>query len=143
MTDAEIVLDDVKYADTVVVGRITKYEVVTPKGERPGLIFDYARFNVAIDEVLKGEAGRALTVTWDNSTFSEPDDLPPGQYLLALRNSDSTTIPPLRGPSATIFPRPEPGEPTLLQAPCAPPFMFKSGSNEAAAVRKILRRQGR
>ena len=79
-----------------------------------------------------------MTVTWDNSTFSEPDDLPAGQYLIAVRSPASTTIPLLRGTSATVFPRPEPDGQTLLQAPCAQPFLFKSDGEEATAVRKIV-----
>ena len=139
MGEDEIVLDDVKYADTVVVGWISNYKVITPEGRKRGYIWDYARFEVRVDEVLKGQADQTLTVTWDNSTFGEPDEIPPGPYLIALRNPDSNTIPPLRGPSATIFPRPEPDAPTLLQAPCASPFMFESTSKKAVALRKILR----
>jgi hypothetical protein len=137
-TDAEIVFDDVKYADIVVVGEIANYKVVTPPGEKPGFLPDYARFDILVDEVLKGQVGKTLTVTWDNSTFGDPDSIPPGQYLIALRSPKSTSIPPLRGPSATILPRPEPAAPTLLQAACADPFMFLSTSESAKAVRKIL-----
>jgi hypothetical protein len=138
MADAEIVLDDVKYADTVVVGRIANYEVVTPVGKEPGLIWDYAQFDILTDEVLKGSASPTFKVTWDNSTFGEPDSIAPGQYLVALRNPESTSIPPLRGPSAMIMPRPESAIPTLLQAPCAQPFMFQTTTKEAVEVRKIL-----
>lgn len=140
MSDAEIVLEDVRYADTVIVGEVANYKVLTPEGKKPGYIWDYARFDVIVHEVLKGEAGQTLAVTWDNSTFGEPQDLPTGQYLLAVRSPASTNIPPLRGPSATIFPRPEASSPVLLQAPCASPFLFKSESEEATALRKILQR---
>lgn len=138
MTSAELVLGDVEYADVVVVGRITNYSVVAGDNGRPGSIFDYARFDVQIDEVLKGEAPSFVTVTWDNSTFAEPDTITPGQYLVALRSPKSSRIPPLRGPSATIMPTPDRHLPTVLQAPCSEAFIFATGSEEAAGVRTIL-----
>ena len=36
MGEDEIVLDDVKYADTVVVGWISNYKVITPEGRKRG-----------------------------------------------------------------------------------------------------------
>jgi len=149
MAEAPLLLRDVKYADVVVIGRIENYQIIRDQEGRKKLpwlsesdaliLTDYARFNVHVDEVLFGEAPKMLTVTWDNSTFEEPKSMPPGPYLLALRHPQSD-LPPLRGPSATIMPNKEPQALTVLQAPCAPAFIIKSGSKDALAVRKILNR---
>ena len=152
---APLHLEDVRYADTVVVGRISHYEIVPDEEQRrnlrrlypnerfTGVIGDYARFTILVDEVLAGRADRTLVATWDASTFAEPRSMPAGPYLIALRDPRSR-IPPLRGPSAYIGPNREPERPTVLQAPCAPAFLFEAGSAEAAGVRRLLeRRRGR
>lgn len=60
---------------------------------------DYARFDVIVDEVLRGTPPRRFSVTWDNSTFGEPATIKPSQYLIALR-AVSTNTRPLAGPAA-------------------------------------------
>jgi hypothetical protein len=149
---AELALEDVRFADTVVVGRIANYHLALDAkirrelkpmfGHRPGwekgpFMPDYARFDILVDEVLAGEAGPSIAATWDNSTFPEPETMAPGPYVIALRRSGSA-LPPLRGPSATILPSPERRTLAVLQAPCAGPFLFEAGSEQAAAVRRIL-----
>lgn len=124
-----IVLGDVRYADVVLVGRISNNRIVRDtefrrrmlslpnlSGEMrrmyedptKTLLSDYARFDVEVDEVLVGKAPKNISVTWDNSTFGEPKGMPDGPFLIALRKPSSRT-PPLRGPSATILPNREPG----------------------------------
>jgi hypothetical protein len=177
MVDAPIDLEDVQYADVVVVGRISNYAIVPDLEARrdrqrmlaevrdlpadvrrelgmdleweqdlqrqTGFMTDYARFDIIVEEVLAGTAGRSHTVSWDNSTFGEPESMPPGPFLIALRDPRSS-LPPLRGPSATITPNREPGSLTVLQAPCADAFIFERASEQATAVRSILeRRSGR
>lgn len=166
--DAPLKPGDIRYADVVVMGRIANYEIVLDQQARQDrkdllarspdmpaevrkslqsqteFMSDYARFTVIVDEVLVGKAPKTLTVTWDNSTFDEPETMAPGRYLVALRNSKSAS-PPLRGPSATILASRQPELPTVLQAPCAPPFIFEAGSQEELTVRGLLsaRRQSR
>jgi len=142
MTSAPLVLEDVQYADTVVVGRITDYRVI-PDERRPGGIGDYARFDIEVDTVLKGEPPRTISATWDNSTFGEPDEIAPGRYLIALRHAGSRVLPPLRGASATILSNPDDGVPSVLQAPCSDAFIFPNASKEAAALHKILKQPRR
>ncbi|HEU0043290.1 hypothetical protein [Sphingomonas sp.] len=155
-------LADVRYAQTVVVGRITDYRLVLDPGARrrwrehvalqrrrdpnyvdtikpSGFITDYARFTIIVDALLSGRAGRRIDVTWDASTFSEPEQMAPGQYLIALRDPRGS-LPPLRGPSGYVAPGPGPKAPTVLQAPCSGAFIFPAGSADAARVRALLRR---
>jgi hypothetical protein len=166
MVREAINIEDIKYASVVVIGRITDYELVpdqTVRQERnkkyleeylasPNLspqdkkalagrkatMSDYARFSVLVDEVLVGKPQKVLQVTWVNSTFGEPEKLEEGPFLIALREP-GTKMPPLRGPSATIRPTPEPHLFTMLQAPCAPPFMLKAASAEKKNPRFIVR----
>ena len=160
---APLKLDDIKYANVVVVGRIVDYEIVLNQvarqerkkeierssfnnyppeirkmlSEQKKFSSDYARFNVLVDEVLVGEAANIITVTWNNSTFGEPDKIEAGKYIIGLRESGSKK-PPLRGPSATVLASQEPKLLKLLQAPCAPAFMFDINSAEAGDIRVLL-----
>ena len=158
---ADLQLDDVKYASVVVVGRIVDYEIVLDQAvrkerkemlersadksaqywrlmsEQKDFLSDYARFKVVVDEVLVGRPPKVISVTWDNSTFGEPEKMKDGRYLIGLRKPGSKS-PPLRGPSATILPSPEPKLLTVLQAPCAPAFIFEATSSEAKTIKKKL-----
>lgn len=155
---ARLDLTDVKYADVVVIGRVSDYEhVLDPEarkrredvmrtaseplkviiGKQSRFLSDYVRFQVNVDEVLSGDAANEFAVTWDNSTFGEPKMIKPGSYLIAVRKS-GTQRPPLRGASATIMPTPEPDKMTVLQAPCASAFFFHAESKEAQGIRRIL-----
>jgi hypothetical protein len=156
-------LSDVRFADVVVVGRVTDYRIVRNEAARrqklalPGispemrrtlanpnqkLLFDYARFKVQVEEVIVGSAPRTLSVTWDNSTFDEPDQLASGPYLIALRRPASSGS-PLRGPSGRMLPSPEGQTLTLLQAPCSSAFIYEVASEKGRAVRRILNAHSR
>lgn len=124
---AALVIDDIKYASVVVIGRIVDYEIVP----------NYARFNVLVDEVLVGQPPHVISVTWGNSTFGLPKKMKEGPYLIGLRAPDSES-PPLRGPSATVLPSQEPESLTVLQASCAPAFIFDASSAEAKEIREKL-----
>ncbi|MCB1568451.1 MAG: hypothetical protein KDI69_06520 [Xanthomonadales bacterium] len=163
---ADLRLGDIEHASVVVVGRITNYEIVRDMAfrkqhkerlerladktselwkreyarvtsESEQFLSDYARFDILVDEVLVGQSPAVMSVTWNNSTFGEPEKMKDGAYLIALREPDSKT-PPLRGPSATVVPNKEPQSLTVLQAPCASAFIFEATSPEAKSVREIL-----
>jgi len=156
MAEAPLDLADVQYANAVVVGRIANYRMVLdpairrelrdPIGDRDPaqarFLPDYARFELVVDEVLLGNIGQTISVTWDNSTFAHPETMPSGPFLIAMRDPRSAA-PPLRGPSAYIAANPEPDFLTVLQAPCSAPFIFERNSEEAAAIRRILDRRSR
>lgn len=156
-------LEDVRFADVVVVGRVTNYRIVRDEAfrrrmlasrdllasvrrryedPRVGLMSDYARFDIQVQEVLVGRASRTLAVTWDNSTFGEPDTMAAGSYLVALRRPTSAS-PPLRGPSATIFRNSDRLSLTVLQAPCSSPFIYEVASPQARTLRRKLNPQSR
>lgn len=151
-------IKDVSYADAVVVGSIENYEIVRDMAFRErrlsdpnlrdesraiysdpnkAILGDYARFEVLVTEVIVGDVPQRFSATWDNSTFGEPASLSDGQLLMAFRRAESP-IPPLTGPSATILPNPEPQSLTILQAPCAPPFIFENSSETALRIKELL-----
>jgi hypothetical protein len=154
-------LDDIKYASVVVIGRIVDYKIVLDQkvrkerkemldrsadksseywrmmSEQKHFLSDYARFKVVVYKVLVGKSPSIISVTWDNSTFGEPEQMKKGLYLIGLRESGSKR-PPLRGPSATILPTPDPKSLTVLQAPCASAFILESTSAEAKTIKKML-----
>jgi hypothetical protein len=148
MMMAGLKIDDIEYASVVVIGKIVNYEIVRPKDEisefwrrtygLKDVLSDYARFNVSVEEVLVGQPPEVLTVTWDNSTFGEPKTMKEGSYLIGLRDPRAAR-PPLRGPSATVLPSREPNALTVLQAPCAPAFIFEASSPEATTIKTKLR----
>lgn len=159
---ANLQIKDINLADLVVVGRVENYQIILDKKAREErknwlrnseydtdykaieilksqevFLTDYARFDIHIDEVLKGSAPKTITVVWDNSTFREPDKFASGPFLFALIDPSSPT-PPLRGPSATVMPHPDGTSLSVMQAPCGPTFFFRKGSPRAKKIRKQL-----
>lgn len=153
-----VTLEDVRHADVVVVGRLSHYRIVRDEAFRrrmlasprlsadlrkfyadpkQGVLSDYARFDITVEELLVGRASGTVSATWDNSTFGEPERIAPGRYLIALRRPNSPGL-PLHGPSATILPSPDPHALTLLQAPCSGAFLYEVDSAQAQDIRRIL-----
>jgi hypothetical protein len=140
-------LDDIKYASVVVIGRIVDYKIVRRDDELSrfwrrqsagqGVLSDYARFRVLVEETLVGKPTKTILATWDNSTFSEPRKMGAGRFLIALRDPASES-PPLRAPSATVLPSPEPKSLIVLQAPCAPAFIIDATDPDVKTIRNIL-----
>jgi hypothetical protein len=158
-------LEDVKFASVVVIGSVENYQVILdpearsqrktmlenlPADASPEyremlesqevFLSDYARFDILVDEVLVGTASDKISVVWDNSTFGEPDAMASGPYLFALIVPGSPR-PPLRGPSATILPHPDAVSLSVLQAPCAGPFIFPADSSQVSDIRATLSRE--
>lgn len=122
-------LNDVKYADVVVVGSVSNYKVIRDRG--------HARFDLIVSRALLGRPTRTMHVTWDNSTFGEPTSMA-GDYVVALRKPRSN-LHPLPGSRDAVLENPEPERFSVLQAPCSPAFLFEIHSDQAAALRKKLR----
>jgi hypothetical protein len=124
-------------ANTVVVGRIDHYEIVRdqearkrePDSNSASYAEDYARFEILVDEVLLGSAPRTLRVTWDGYWMAEPHTMPPGPYLIALRDSRQLPDNFVRGDRAA---------PTVLQLPCQDAFIIPAASTVANTVRRNL-----
>jgi len=124
---------DIEQADLVVEGRISDYAII---GGAANMI-SYARFDVLVDDVLKGERREKVAVTWDNSTFGIPEKMVADPVLIALRYPVSETS---LHAQTVISANADRGVFTVLQRPCAQAFIFKKDDVQAAAVRQMLRR---
>ncbi len=164
--EAPINIQDIELADLIVIGTVKEYATVSDAkarerrqekiqrlaGEANPQInkilksqtsypSDYARFEIHVEQVLKGESSDEVTAVWHNSTFAEPDRLNSETYLIALV-APTSPRPPLRGPSATLLPRPDGESFSVLQAPCSTPFLLEADSSAAKEVRMKLRAGG-
>jgi hypothetical protein len=157
--DKPINLEDIKYADLVVVGRLTGYRIVRDEEFRRKMLAnpnlspamknsyqgsqtlagDYGELSIKADRNLKGKTPMRLKVSWHNSTFGLPETLKRGVYLFALRRNDTKEPRPVAH-ELPLFSGPAIGDYTLLQAPCSYPFMFNIDSDEARKARSYLSR---
>lgn len=102
-------------ADLVVTGRIGNYRV-EPGGNE--------RFDVTVAEVLRGRAGRRVTVRYSGRMLGPPRSLPRRPVLIALRA--------------------EGGAYAILWHICSDPFLLDARSASAVATRRLLTgRRGR
>ena len=134
-TQAEFKFEDVVLANTVFVGDLVKYEVIKPNQEFD--LSEYAIMTFAVSEYLGGKLSKKrLDVYWHNSTFAIPSKLKNDRYLVAVTTNKQ---PPLRGPSATIFPSQRPDLPSVLQAPCADPFLLEPNKENLERAKELLK----
>ncbi len=119
-------LNEVKQADVIVIGKITEYQVIRHEGA-----VSYSRFIVQVDQAIVGTASDRFPVTWENSTFGQPEKMAEGPYLIAL-HAGST------GDYITGSPHREPNVMSVLQEPCSRAMMFEVSSNEARITQDIL-----
>lgn len=96
-------------ADLVVTGRIVNYRTDAHRNE----IFD-----IAVGEVLRGRAGRLVTVNYSGRMLGPPGALPRRPVLAALQRSGSGYA--------------------ILWHICSDPFLFAAGSAQAIATRRLL-----
>lgn len=133
-TNAEFKIEDVVLADSVFIGQLVKYEVLKPKAA-----FDlsaYAVLTFVVEEHIGGKVSKGrIDVYWHNSTFGMPASLNLNRYLVAVATDMQ---PPLRGPSAAIFPSQRPDLPSVLQAPCAAPFLLEPTTQNIEQVTNLL-----
>lgn len=133
---AEFQVDDVKFADAVVSGRIRNYEIVE----------NYAVITIVVDRSMSGQKyitdslfrySEEAKVSWQNSTFELPEGMPQDLRIFALRRVGSAG-PPLRAASGVIYPDPRGLEFTILQAPCSSPFILPHSTMGWDNIQKIL-----
>jgi hypothetical protein len=107
----------IRGADLVVTGRILNYRL------GPG---ESARFDLAVDAVLRGRTRRNLAVRIEPTMSGAPGSMPRGRVLVALRAPGSATG---RNLGASV-----------LQSNCSDPFILDAGSARATAARRLLGR---
>jgi hypothetical protein len=150
-------LEHVRMADIVVVGRISNYRIERDEETRrqalksPNLAAeqrrfyegrgrlwtDSAMFEVEVDEVLFGKAPKKLLLSWNHSTYPEPETMPAGPYLIAIMRPRPASRPP-QGPVGLDPPGHQPVPFIVLEQPCSAGFIFETGSEEARTLRRML-----
>lgn len=133
---AKFNIEDIRQADVVVSGVLSDYEIVEVGNGGP--IHDYAILTVKVDGTLKGTAPKTLRLSWDNSTFAEPEGMNVGSRILVAGSDPESTHLPVRGPSATVFSAPRGDMFRLLQAPCSDAFLFAYTPDLESDLRAIL-----
>jgi hypothetical protein len=101
-------------ADLVVTGRIVNYRADAQRNEL---------FDIAVGEVLRGRAGRLVTVNYSGRMLGPPSALPRGLVLAALQRT---------------------GDGYAIQwHMCSDPFLFPAASARGIETRRLLRQPGR
>ncbi len=153
-----IELNDVKFANIVVIGTIIDYKIVKNEKFRRQMLkskylsaedrriyagsellrTDFARFKIVVSQVLFGTAPKTLSVSWD---YPESLDIPKRManrpLLIALHWRYNDVFFRQGGSYSTLSDR-DPKLVTILQAPCAGPFIFDSVGSDARAIKVIL-----
>lgn len=132
-------LADIRHADLVVQGDIVNYQKIGFGGQRP--LEHYGLIRLRVSEVLVGETTGEIELYWWNSTFGIPEDWPYGRKIVIAAIDPQKPQPPLRGPSATVRGSVRPDLLSVLQAPCALPFIFgiEPSAKELRNYRKHFR----
>jgi len=151
-------LDDVRYADLVLVGRVQNYRIVRDELERQAIrrlskdpahgdLFkrdlervqrgdlmsgDYAKFDVLVHRQLSGKSPTVLTVTL-NDPFKKFQDIAGRTYAFALLSLSSNSAPGSRDLRLYLANR-EPDLPTVIIVPCSGTFMFEVASPDGQAL---------
>jgi len=136
---------DIDYAQVVVVGEVKNYRVVPNDAlsEQIRKSIEDGRFEIAVDKVLKGRAGKTLSVTladWiiphvgdDSSRL--PKHLASKRYLIALNMPDAESAIGHSADSQLL---------TVHMNYCLGPFMGHPGFEAAIeSYQQWLREQGR
>lgn len=138
-------LSDVRQADAIVVGYVTKdvretsparkawierWRANNPDASRDdrrkvGNAADRARLTVEVDHAIAGTAPSMVTVYWYRMTNNGPPDRINGGYVFALR----------KDPSASTD---EPHAYAVMQGICTGALVFRRGSPGANAIREMF-----
>lgn len=133
-------LADVIYADVVVIGRASYYRIeeLALPGTRDTHTF--ARFDIQVDRVLKGEAPAIIpTALGRDPAHSIPEKMTAELQLFALHNQALGSPRPPHSDLGTLRPLVELVEQfNIMDAPCAPPFILDALGAEASEVTGVL-----
>jgi hypothetical protein len=137
-------LRDVFEADLIVVGTLTKYEIVDDGSV--GSPSNYARLQLRVEKVLldgaaeteRATTARRLIITWGRSVFGQPEAMEIGKRLLiALRDPSSPEF-PLGAESGSFLPSPESEHFTILQKTCSGAFIFDNDGLISIAIQQVF-----
>lgn len=120
---APFVLEDIRRADAVFIGRLTKYARI--ETGPPTIPVTYGLLTVDVEEMIEGRVPRRVELAWFNSTFGIPNERPTDVPVLIAAFQGEDDLP---GPVWRV-----------LQSPCAPAFLLDDTPENRTNVRKALR----
>jgi hypothetical protein len=130
----ELDLEDVLYADVVVIGRVSNYRI-EDVALNEGNTGRFARFDIQVDYVLKGEAPGIIPTALG---YSIPAEMPAKPQLFALRNRElGSHWPP--GSSGTLRPIVDRVEQfSILASLCGPPLILDALDEKVSQITRML-----
>jgi len=133
-------LDNVHFADFVVVGRISNYRVHLERLDGSVSPSAIGLFDLQVDQVLKGKAPHSISVAIDDRGQGLSPKVAKGLQLVAMRIAESGAP---RAPSSAwgqLIPLSEARwKFSVMREPCEPPFIVDARSNDAFAVMRALK----
>lgn len=121
--------DAAALADLVVLGEIENYRLVKEL-DHPFEYVAFARFDIRVAEVLKGEAPERVSAFWAHH-MGVPETKEPGPYLIGLLKPES--------PELDRSDHPHDDTMGVFHRSCSRPFLLSPESQEAQAVREALK----
>jgi hypothetical protein len=132
-------LDDVQYADIVVLGQISNYRVHLEQFDGSSTPSRIGLFDVRVLQTLKGEVPDGMLVALDDRGQGLSPKLTEGVHLIAMRVAKSGSP---RAPSSAwgeLIPLSEAvSKFSVMNEPCEPAFILDARSTEAFAVVRSL-----
>jgi hypothetical protein len=158
--DTNLTVNDIVHADAVLIGRVEGYTIL-PNLRAKGLhnendlfatktrfmpkntsIFDFAQFDIVVDEVLSGKIGKRLMVIWNVRTFDDPGIMRGEPFLIALMKTEAPN-PALERDLGKDLSRRNTRSWTIMQPPCARAFVMPGTKAQMREARALTRGIGR
>ena len=115
---------DIGHAELVVRARVVDFRKVAEDSLTYGLIY------VDVLETWRGEHRSQWELRWVNSVFGMPDGWGYGDDVVIAASDGLQALRPFAGVEAWPYGDRRSGVMQVLQAPCAPPFIFRTSPRE-------------
>jgi hypothetical protein len=142
-------IDDVIHADAVLIGRVQRYTIIPNPGAKGfhdktrympvnTSWYDFAHFDIVVDEVLSGKIGKRLMVIWNVRTFDHPGIMRGEPFLIALMKTEAPN-PALARALGKDLPSRNARSWTIMRSPCGPAFVMPGTKAQMREARALTR----
>jgi hypothetical protein len=129
-------INNAQNADTIFIGKITNFQMAKSKINS---LHNYGIFDVSVQQFLKGNSPKEISVIWSATTNTIPQDLSDELALIALdKTAKSDIIREGYQPSSQRDTRM-----VYFQSPCARAFVLRPSDENIGLVRAALEGRGR
>lgn len=105
-------------------------------------VYDFAHFDIVVDEVLSGKIGKRLMVIWNVHTFDDPGIMKGEPVLIALMKTEAPN-PALARALGKNLPRRNSRWWTIQQSTCGPAFVMPGTKAQIREARALTHGTGR